>query len=119
MGMKNILLVSALSALLPTTAIAQGSGISGPTTPPRVSISLAYALGILNNATGWLFSIFLILSVIFMIFAAFAYLTSGGEPEKVRSATRRLVFVLVALVVAYLSTSIPYLVQDLLGIQVI
>jgi len=118
--MKKVLRTASLAlSLLPTLALAQSSGISGPTVPPRVNISLAYTLGILNNATGWLFSIFLVLSVIFMIFTAFAYLTSGGEPEKVRSATRRLIFVLVALVVAYLSTSVPYLIQDLLGIQVI
>ncbi len=63
----------------------------------------------------WLFTFLIVLGVVFIIFAAFKYLTAGGDPEKVKSASHTLMYAVVAIVVAIVARAIPPLVGDLFG----
>ena len=73
---------------------------------------------ILNTVINWLFGLLIILAVIFVLVAAFKYLTSGGDPEKVKSANHSLIYAAVAVAVAILAKGIPYLVASFLGTTV-
>ena len=84
--------------------------------PPLKDLKFADVIIILNRAVTWFFTAFLIIAVIFVILAAFKYLTSGGDPEKVKAASRSFLFAAIAIGVALLSISIRYLVQNLLGV---
>ena len=87
-------------------------------TPPVVSgFNIDYVLGLLQTVVNWLFSIFLILAVIFLLLAAFKYLTSGGDSGKVSEATQAVVYAAVAIGVALLAASVRFLVSDFLGIS--
>lgn len=105
------------AALLPMLVMAQ-SGIKGAVDPPSIAFDFDTVVDVLNTVVTWLFTIFLIVAVIFVILAAFKYLTSGGDPEKVKEASRNLVFAAVAIAVALLSISVRFLVQDFLGTKV-
>jgi len=105
------------TALLPMLVMAQ-SNITGPVNPPPKAFSFTEIIRILNTIVTWLFTIFLIVAVVFVILAAFKYLTSGGDPEKVKEASRNLVFAAVAIAVALLAISVRFLVQDFLQVPV-
>ena len=109
---SGVLLIASL--LLPVLAGAQG-GQGGP--PVIQNFNIDYILQILQTAVNWLFSIFLIIAVVFLLLAAFKYLTSGGDSAKVGEASKAVIYAAVAIGVALLAASIQYLVRDILGIS--
>jgi len=100
------------AAVLPILAQAQVTGGPAP-----VITGIEGVLRVLNTVVSWLFAIFLVIAVIFVLIAAFKYLTSGGDASKVTEASRALVYAAVAIAVALLSTSIEFIVRNLLGNQ--
>lgn len=62
----------------------------------------------------WLFGLLLVLAVVFIIWAAFMFLTSGGDTEKVGKAKQQILYAVVAIVVAFASRGIIDIVQGLL-----
>ena len=84
--------------------------------PPAKDLKFEDVITILNRAVTWFFTTFMIVAVIFVVLAAFKYLTSGGDPEKVKGASRSFLFAAVAIGVALLSISIRFLVQNFLGV---
>ena len=69
---------------------------------------------ILNLLTGWLdlaFTFFFIVAIFFILWAAFVYLTSAGDEEKVKTAKNRLMYAVVAIIVALVSKSLPLLIR--------
>lgn len=121
MKLNNKKVISAIvlgMAILPLLAAAQGTGITGAVQTPNVGFTFTQLVKVLNTVVSWIFTVFLIVAVIFVIIAAFSYLTSGGDPEKIKTASKQLVFAAVAIAVALLSVSIRFIVQDLLGITI-
>lgn len=70
---------------------------------------------ICNIIVVWLFTFLIILAVIFIIFAAFKYLTASGDPEKVKSASHTLIYAVVAVVIAILARAVPSIISTLFG----
>ncbi|MEK7193194.1 MAG: hypothetical protein AAB652_00175 [Patescibacteria group bacterium] len=62
---------------------------------------------------GLFFTLFIIASIILVLWAAFKYLTAGGDPEKVKSANHSLIYAAVAVVVALLSRGFPFIINSL------
>ena len=87
------------------------------TTPYRPFENLTFGdvLGILNLLASWMFTILLVVAVIVIIIAAFKYLTSGGDPDKVKSATQMLIWAVVGVGVAILVYGIINIVTQLVG----
>lgn len=97
------------SLVLPTLALAIGStGLSGQK-------SVGGVLQVICNAIGWAFTILLVATVIIVLYAAFKYLTAGGDPEKVKGASHLLIYAAVAIVVAFFAKAFPYIVGGILG----
>lgn len=63
----------------------------------------------------WIYTLFLALTVIFIIMAAFAYLTAGGDPAKVKKANSKLIYAIVAIVVAILAFSLRTIISNLIA----
>ena len=47
--------------------------------------------------------------------AAYKYLTAGGDPEKVKSASNILIYAAIAIVVALFARGLPTLIYSLVG----
>ena len=111
--MKKIVLLGAITLIvgLPLLALAQVSG------PPETPVTIERIVGILERFINWMFAILLAIAVIFIILAAFKYLTAGGDAEKIKSAHSQLIYAMVALGVALLSRGLIFLVKQLLGIS--
>ncbi len=72
------------------------------------------ALGLLGAIASWMFAILLTIAVIFVLLAAFKYLTSKGG-EGVSDAHRMLLYAAVAIAVAVLARGIVSISADIAG----
>jgi len=120
--------VSILSLTLPVMAMAHnalalgiqvppsGGGIDNTGAPPQAQISsIGSVLNTVCIVFDWAFYFLVALAVIFIIVAAFKYLTAAGEPEKVKSAGSTLLYAAVAVGVALLARAVPLIVASFLG----
>jgi hypothetical protein len=72
-------------------------------------------VAVIERLTNWVFIILLVLAVLFIIMAAFSYLTAGGDEEKVAKAHQKIIYSVVALAVAFLAKGVSFIVAQLLG----
>ena len=106
--------LSVLSLGLPFLASAQALP-AAPQTAPTVVTSLGGVLGTLCTVINWMFVFLIVLAVIFIIVAAFRYLTASGDPEKVKGASAMLLYAAIAVAVAILAKGIPLIVSSFFG----
>lgn len=99
--------------LLPLFAFALVPG--GPTATPSGFANPQDFVDLLNVIIQWLFYLLLIFAVLMLIWAAFLYLTAGGDEEKVGKAKSIIMGAVIALVIAFVASGIPTLVQTFLG----
>lgn len=59
-------------------------------------------------------TIFWILAVVMILFAAYLYLIEGAKTGKVEKANQMLKYAVIAMIIALVATSIPYLVKSIL-----
>ncbi|MEK7629945.1 MAG: pilin [Patescibacteria group bacterium] len=96
--------------------IYQGGG-TGKYTLPRPDVLLDSKIesaSKLSIYVDWLMGIFWTLAVGMVIWAAFLYLTAGGDEEKVKEAKKRILYAVIAAVIALLATGIQAIVGNLL-----
>ena len=122
--MKKLIIAGlACSMLLATTpmAFAQcavppcGVPEPGQTILGEGNDGISGGVALVQKITNWLFTILLILAVLFIIMAAFKYLFSGGSEESVSSAHKMLIYAVVAIAVAFLAKGIVFVVQELVA----
>ena len=105
---------SIASLVLPALVLAQAP--PPPSNVPQTNItSLQGVLNILCVVFSWMFWFLVVLAVIFVIVAAFKYLTAGGNPEAVSGAGRTLLYAAVAIGVALIARAVPFVVGTFLG----
>jgi hypothetical protein len=110
---------SIIALVLPAFAFAQNLPL--PVAPVTTNVpqgninSLQSVLQLLCTVFAWAFYFLIVLAVIFIIVAAFKYLTAAGDPEKVKSAGTMLIYTAVAIVVALLARAIPLVIGSFLG----
>jgi uncharacterized membrane protein HdeD (DUF308 family) len=69
---------------------------------------------IINTIVKWVYWLFFAMAVLFIILAAFTYLTAGGDPGKVKKANTQLIYAIVAVAVALIAYGIEALVRSAL-----
>jgi threonine/homoserine/homoserine lactone efflux protein len=106
-------IVSAM-VVFPIIAMAQVTPPSGIITGYDTGTS-GGLVGIIRTATSWLFGILLLAAVVFLIYAAFLYLTSGGDEEKTKKAKSYVIYAVIAIAIGLLAQGIIALVYSLLG----
>ena len=105
-------LTGVLPYFLPLIAGAQ-------TAPPAPITTLSgFQSFICNVVVGWLFTFLIILSIVFVLIAAFKYLTAAGDPEKVKGASHQLIYAGVAIIVAIFARGVPQIIGSLFNTTV-
>ena len=104
-----------IALAVPALALAQPSYSGAPGVPSANVGSLNDVLSLLCVVFMWAFYFLIVLAVIFVLIAAFKYLTAGGDPEAVKAAGSMLLYTAVAVGVALLARAIPLLVGSFLG----
>src|SRR3984885_10606593 len=112
--------LSALSLALPVLASAQTIPVptapQNPTNIPQGHLtSIQGVLNLVCVVFDWAFYFLVALAVLFIIIAAFKYLTAAGDPEKVKGAGNTLLYAAVAVGVALLARAVPLVVGSFLG----
>jgi len=91
-----------------------------------VAIGLAQAQGpdipeinvdiweILDRALNWFFGIAIVIAAIMLVYAGFNYVTATGNEEKIKTATKTLIFALIGVAIALLAKGLPLLIQEFL-----
>jgi preprotein translocase subunit SecG len=90
-----------------------GTGASSLTSNPNPNTidSVSKVKGVLEKITNWMFTIFITLAAMMIIYAAFIYLTSGGG-EEVSKAHKMLLYAAVAIAVATASRGLVALTRN-------
>ncbi|MFH1161724.1 MAG: pilin [Candidatus Jorgensenbacteria bacterium] len=108
---RSVWVAIGVAALLPLLASAVVTN-APPTSVVSTSASpIDAVVALLVKLGGWFWGIILALAVVFIVYAAFLFLTSGGDEEKVKEAKNYIIYAVVALAVAILATGIVYLTQ--------
>lgn len=81
---------------------------TGPISDPQGFINLVAAI------VRWVGIIFWIAAVGFVFYAAYIYLTAGGDPERIRKAHKQLLWAIVAIAVALMATGLPLFIRNVL-----
>lgn len=88
------------------TALAEITQVIPKTTDPK-----DYVLAIINKVQILIFSVVGVLAVIFIVWAGWDFLTSGGDEKKVTAAKNKLIYAMVAIGVIALAAAIPAFVS--------
>mgnify|MGYP001561545888 CR=1 FL=1 len=85
------------------------SGLYAQNTPQGVMI-----FAVCRVSSG-IFAVLMAISVIMVLWAAYNYLTSSGDEEKIKKATRTITYAAVAIVVALIATGFPFVIASFTG----
>ncbi|RME55727.1 hypothetical protein D6779_12150 [Candidatus Parcubacteria bacterium] len=110
-------MASIAALVVPVVALAAGNA-GGPNPVPDSPIkTISGALQLLCRIFAWLFTFFIVIAVIFVLLAAWKYLTAAGDADKVKSANQSLIYAAVAVGVALIAKGVPTIVSTLMGGQ--
>src|SRR3989344_2506830 len=105
-------LAATATAFMPSVAFGQSQS------PPTDIVTTGEDLeNVLETVRDWFFTVFVVLAVIFLIWAAFLYLTAAGNDTKFGKAKNALIYAIIAIIVALLAGSLTSLLENVLGGQ--
>ena len=110
--MKYLILVIALAAVVAAPVLVSAQAELPPPQDTILSQGAPGVIDLIRTITNWMFTILLVVAVIFILLAAFKYLASEGG-EEVAVAHKMLIYAAVAIAVAFLAKGIVYVVAEL------
>jgi hypothetical protein len=72
-------------------------------------------LAVLGKVVYYVYIAFFIIAVLFIVLAAYDYLTKSGEPEKIKEVHKKLLYAAIAIVVALLAVGAEAIIREFLG----
>ena len=111
----SVLLIVAVSMFLFGGITASFAQSASPLPPPVGPVTVSGWVAILVNVVQWFYTIIFIIAVLFILLAAFNFITSGGDPTKTTAAKKQLLYAVIGIVVALLSYGVVTLVQNSLN----
>jgi hypothetical protein len=106
--------ISIASLGLPLLASAQAQP-PGPGQQGEVLTNPGQFVVLICTAINWIFWFLLVLTVVFVLVAAYRYLTGAGNPEKIKLASNTLLYAAIAVIVALIAKGFPLLVSSFIG----
>ena len=116
----TILIATLMLTVGGLTSSALANDVPGHPEPAPENIPVGPQTGgelktIFESIIDWIFVFFLILATIFIILAGFQFLTGGGDPNKVAEARQKLLYAIIAVIVASFAKGIPIVVKSIVG----
>lgn len=106
-----LFLIVLVAASSPALSLAENEGLNFDLFRGQKGISPV--LTILNRLINWLYTVLVVLAIIFLLIAAYNYLLSSGDPTKTAKAHKILIFAAVSLAVGILARGIVALIESL------
>ena len=82
-----------------------------PTDVPTSGTDLIGRIDIIGN---WVFAIFLSISLIYIVIAAFQFITGAGDPAKVTEARQKLIYAAIGIAIALLAGGFDDILRSVL-----
>jgi len=109
--------------LVPVLALSIGSiaAAQAETIPPgfkgiNTTIKTGSALiNTVQSIADWIFVALLVAAAIFIVLAAFQFVTNGGDATAVSEARRKLLYAAIGVVVGTLAKAIPFAIRSITG----
>ncbi len=70
-----------------------------------------------HYVTNWIFYLIMIVVMVMILYGAFTFLTSSGDPTKTSKATKTITFAVIGLIIALLARAVPSAVRYITGIN--
>lgn len=97
------------NAASPGTCI-EASGAQLPTGPQEPNQLIL----IIRSSTSWIAAGVLLFAVIFIILAAFQFVSAGGDPQQVQQARRKLLYAVAGIMLVFLAGGTMFILQSIL-----
>lgn len=112
--MKDLIkkLAVAAGSILPALVLAQYQ-VPVETPGPRIE-SLNQINRIFANLVNWVTGIFFVVAILYLFWAAYLFLESAGDVEKLTKAKDHLIYSIVAIAIALLAGSVRFIVENVL-----
>jgi len=114
--MNKVLLLTVLFgvAIMPMSALA-GAAVEVPDDiiPAGEGLTVSGMIGIITLAANWLYTILLVVAAIYIVWAGFTYVTSGGKPEKLEEARAQIKNALIGIAIAVVARGLVEVVKSL------
>jgi len=108
----TIAMVLAISAGFVGIVLANGEIGTAEASPIK---NIQGLLTILKKIVVLMYQAFFIVAIGAVILAAFTYLTGGDDPEKIKSATHKIIYAAIAIAIALVSVGANVIIKDLIG----
>jgi len=104
---KQLLLVIMLAVVL--FPVVSSAAAPGPivTKPEQV-------VNIINYAVRWIYTAFFVITVIYILLAAYKFLRGGDNPKNIEDAKKSLTYAVIAIIIALFATGISVLIENFL-----
>jgi len=114
--MKNLIKKALTGVMLLTPALAFGQTGFGNINTPKTNItSLSGIEGVISKIVNWITGLFFVAAILYIFYAAYLFLTSGGDEEKIKTAKTQLLYSIIAIAVALLAGTMRYIVASILS----
>lgn len=104
---KIVTFGGAFAALMAPTSFAFAA------VPPATFGDIGALIGFICTMLGWLFTVLFVIALIMLVYAAFQFLTAGGDEEKTGSARKTLTYAVIGLVIAFAARGIILVIANL------
>jgi len=110
---KSLVILTLVGLLLVPTMTLLAATIDVPGTAPVTT--LQNVVDIIEKVSKWIYAIVFALAILFILIAAFQFLTAAGNPDTITKARQNLIYALVAVGIAVIAWGLPKLVLALVG----
>jgi len=117
----TILLILLLATAFPILALAnQGTNVlpNLDKDPDGTIVDANRIFKAISDITDWIFSIFLVLAVLFILIGAYNILISKGNPEGFDQGKKMVLYAVIAVAVAVLAKSIVVVTAKIVGVTI-
>ncbi|MDO8430197.1 MAG: hypothetical protein Q7S73_02420 [bacterium] len=110
--MKNLIKKALTGIVLftPALAMAQPGNVTGSNIK-----TLNGLWAVVDKIVNYLVGAFYVVAVLYIFYAAFLFLISGGDEEKLKTAKTQLLYSVIAIAVALLAGTMQFIVKDILS----
>lgn len=105
------IMILTLSAVLTGVVMAEATG-EAKDSPIQ---SIDQLMGVLKSIVKVMYQAFFIVAIGFVILAAFTYLTGGDDPEKIKSANKKIIYAAIAIAVALISVGANKIIESFIS----
>ena len=114
-----LMLASILTLGVGSVVLAAAETIDSDFAPPTTGIPATgnELLDKISIAGNWVFAVLIAVAVIFILMAAFDFITGQGDPEKMTAARQKIIFAAIGFGVALVATGLDNVIGSILGIS--